>query len=156
MQHRSASAPIEDLLGWMARLSKMDDLESNFSESYLYFELLNPQLPSPSQKLDQLIGEAKAFQLKDDTMRTRITLALAHLRNHSPDLALVALGRTENWRNWTDSRAAWAFISAQVFKLNHDSEKALVVSSKVDFKKMDRAERESLQRLFPEEFQSTE
>ena len=93
MQHRSASAPIEDLLDWMYRLSKMDDLESNFSESYLYFELLNPQLPSPSQKLDQLIGEAKVFQHKDDTMRTRITLALAHLRNHSPDLALVALGR---------------------------------------------------------------
>ena len=71
-------------------------------------------------------------------MRTRITLTLAHLRNHSPDLALVALGRAENWRNWIDSRAAWAFISAQVFKLNHDSEKALVISSKVDFKKMDR------------------
>ncbi len=154
MQHRSASAPLEDLLGWMSRLSRMDDLESSFSESYLYFELLNPQLPSPSQKLDRLIGEAKAFHGKDNTMRTCITLALAHLRNHSPDLALVALGRTENWRNWIDSRAAWAFISAQVFKLNHDSEKALVVSSKVDFKKMDRAERESLQRLFPEEFPS--
>ena len=31
-----------------------------------------------------------------------------------------------------------------------------MISSKVDFKKMDRAERESLQRLFPDEFQSTE
>ena len=30
MQHRSASAPLEDLLGWMSRLSKMDDLESSF------------------------------------------------------------------------------------------------------------------------------
>ena len=50
MQHRSASAPIEDLLGWMARLSKMDDLESSFSESYLYFELLNPQLPPLPRK----------------------------------------------------------------------------------------------------------
>ena len=68
-----------------------------------------------------------------------------------PDLALVALGRGE-LEKLEGSRAAWAFISAQVFKLNHDSEKALVVSSKVDFKKMDRAERESLQKLFPEEF----
>ena len=156
MQHRSASASLEDLLGWMARLSKMDDSDPTFSESYLYFELLNPQLPSPSHKLDQLIEEAKAFQREHDTTRTRITLALAHLRNHSADLALVALGRTENWREWTDSRAAWAFIAAQIFKLNHDSEKALVVSSKVDFKKMDRAERESLQRLFPGESPSTE
>ena len=156
MQHRSASASLSDLLGWMARLSKMDDNDPSFSESYLYFELLNPLLPSPSQKLDQFIAEAKAFQRKQDTMRTRITLALAHLRNHSPDLALVALGRTENWREWTDSRAAWAFLCAQIFKLNHDSEKALVVSTKVDFNKMDRAERESLEKLFPREFPSTE
>ena len=47
MQHRSASAPIEDLLDWMARLSKMDDLESNFSESYLYSNYSIHSLPLP-------------------------------------------------------------------------------------------------------------
>ena len=156
MQHRSASASLEDLLGWMARLSKMDENDPTFPESYLYFELLNPQLVSPSQRLNQLIEEAKVFQSKHNSVRTRITLALAQLRNNSPDLALVALGRTEDWREWTKSRAAWAFIAAQTFELNHDSEKALVISSKVDFKKMDRAERESLKKLFPNQPPSTE
>jgi len=156
MQHRSASASLEDLLGWMARLSKMDENDPTFPESYLYFELLNPQLVSPSQRLNQLIEEAKVFQSKHNSVRTRITLALAQLRNNSPDLALVALGRTEDWREWAKSRAAWAFIAAQTFELNHDSEKALVISSKVDFKKMDRAERESLRKLFPNQPSSTE
>jgi hypothetical protein len=156
MQHRSASASLEDLLGWMARLSKMDENDPTFPESYLYFELLNPQLVSPSRRLNQLIEEAKVFQSKHNSVRTRITLALAQLRNNSPDLALVALGRTDDWREWTKSRAAWAFIAAQTFELNHDSEKALVISSKVDFKKMDRAERESLRKLFPNQPSSTE
>jgi hypothetical protein len=156
MQHRSASASLEDLLGWMARLSKMDENDPTFPESYLYFELLNPQLISPSQRLNQLIEEAKAFQSKHNTVRTRITLALAQLRNNSPDLALVALGRTENWREWTKTRAAWTFIAAQTFELNHDSEKALIVSAKVDFSKMDRAERESLKKLFPRDPPPTE
>jgi hypothetical protein len=156
MQHRSASASLEDLLGWMARLSKMDENDPTFPESYLYFELLNPQLISPSQRLNQLIEEAKVFQSKHNTVRTRITLALAQLRNNSPDLALVALGRTENWREWTKTRAAWTFIAAQTFELNHDSEKALIVSAKVDFSKMDRAERESLKKLFPRDPPPTE
>tara|TARA_B100001057_G_C22838141_1_gene945999 strand:+ start:426 stop:2213 length:1788 start_codon:yes stop_codon:yes gene_type:complete len=156
MQHRSASASLEDLLGWMGRLSQTEDSDPTFSESYLYFELLNPQLPSPSQKLDQLIAEAKVFRSEQNTMRTRITLALAHLRNNSADLALVALGRAENWREWANTRSAWAFIAAQIFNLNHSSEKALVISSKIDFNKMDRAERESLNELFPRELSLTE
>ena len=156
MQHRSASASLEDLLGWMGRLAQTEDSNAAFSESYLYFELLNPQLPSPSQKLDQLIAEAKVFHSEQNTMRTRITLALGHLRNHSADLALVALGRAENWREWANTRSAWAYIAAQIFNLNHSSEKALVVSSKIDFNKMDRAERESLNELFPRELSLSE
>ncbi|MEC9123570.1 MAG: hypothetical protein VX969_05435, partial [Verrucomicrobiota bacterium] len=151
LQYRSASAPLEDLLDWMSKLSQMEENTTSFSETYLYFELLDPDLASPSKKLTDLLREAKAMHARRDSPQTRITLALAHLRNSSPDQALVALGKPENWTKWQGSRPAWAFICSQVLSLNHASEKALVVSRNIDFRKMDRAEKESLAKLFPQQ-----
>jgi hypothetical protein len=78
------------------------------------------------------------------------------LRNHAPDQALVALGSPDDWRMWQGSRSAWAFICTQILRLNHDAEKAFVISENIDYKKMDRAERESLGKLFPDQFPSIE
>ena len=151
LKFRSASAPLEDLLDWMSKLSQMEENPDSFSETYLYLELLTPDLASPSKKLTDLLREAKALHARRDSPQTRITLALAYLRNNSPDQALVALGRPENWTKWQGSRPAWAFICSQVLRLNHASEKALVVSRNIDFSKMDRAEKESLAKLFPQQ-----
>ena len=156
MQHRAASASLPELLSWMSKLSKMEDNEVSFSENYLYFELLDPRLPSPSVELSRLIEEAKTLQHKRDTPQTRIILTLAQLRNHAPDQALAALGISSDWRMWQGSRPAWAFISTQALRLGGETEKALVVSESIDFKKMDRAERESLGKLFPNQFPSIE
>ena len=155
MQHRAASASLQELLTWMSKLSTMEDNDPSFSETYLYFELLNPLLPSPSIELSRLIEEAKANHLKQDSPQARITLALSHLRNEAPDQALVALGKPEEWRKWQGSRAAWAFICAQVLRLNHDSEKSFVILEKIDFNKMDKAEHESLRTIFPDQFPSS-
>ena len=154
MKHRSASAPLEDLLDWMLRLSKINDDGPSYGKFHLYLELLNPTLPSQAQRLSQLLEEAKQSQNENDTPETRITLALGHLRNGNPDHALVALGRPEDWRDWKGKRAAWSFIASQVYRLNHDSEKALVLLENITFQNMDRAEKDSLTKLFPDQSQT--
>jgi hypothetical protein len=156
MQYRAASASLPELLSWLSKLSAIEDNDPAFSETYLYFELLDPLLPSPSLELSRLIDEAKALRHKRDTPQTRIILALANLRNDAPDQALVALEISGDWRMWQGARSAWAFISAQALRLGGETEKALVVSENIDFKKMDRAERESLGKLFPDQFPSIE
>jgi hypothetical protein len=152
MYHRSASATLEELLGWMTKLSKVHGNDEFFSETFLYFELLDPFLASPSQKLDSLLKEAKQNLTLRDSPQTRITLALAQLRNRAPDKALVALGSLNDWRIWQNTRPAWAFLSSQVFELNHDSEKAMILRKSIDFTKFDQAEKESLIQLFPQSF----
>ena len=156
MHHRSASATLEELLGWMIKLSKVHGNDEFFSETFLYFELLDPFLASPSQKLDSLLKEAKQNITLRDSPQTRITLALAQLRNRSPDKALVALGSLNDWRIWQNTRPAWAFLSSQIFEINHDSEKAMILRKSIDFTKFDRAEKESLIQLFPQSFPSTQ
>ena len=152
MQHRSASATLEELLGWMSKLSKIHGNDPFFSQTYLYFELLDPFLPIPSQRLTSLLKEAKENLDLNENAQNRITLALAHLRNRSPDQALTALGPVHNWRSWSDSRPAWAFITSQVFQFNHDSEKAMILQQTIDYTKIDRSEKESLAQLFPNSF----
>ena len=120
--------------------------------SSTYLKLLNPQLPSPSNALNDLIEEAEALSLRTNLPQARITLALGHLLNQTPDQALVALGSPADWRNWASTRGSWSFLASQIYRLNKDSEKALVLSKGVNFAKMDRAEKESLQALFPDQF----
>ena len=156
MQHRAASASLEELIGWMSKLSKVHGNDEFFSETYLYFELLDPFLASPSQKLDSLLNEAKQNVNLRDSPQTRITLALAHLRNRAQDQALVSLGPTNQWRNWQNTRSAWRLISSQVFSLNNDSEKSTILLNSIDFSNLDRAEKESLAQLFPQSFPSTQ
>ena len=156
MQYRSASATLEELIGWMTKLSKLHGNDPFFSQTFLYFELLDPLLPTPSRKLDSLILEAKENSKIQDNKQSRITLALAHLRNRSPDQALVSLGPISQWRNWQTSRPAWTFITSQVFSLNHESEKAMILQKSIDFTKLDRAEKESLIQLFPQSFPITQ
>ena len=114
----------------------------------MYFKLLNKNLLSPSRQLSELVEQALSQSKNWQSNQSQITLALAYLRDNEPDKALVALGEPSDWRKWASERPAWAFISSQVYLQNHDSEKSLLLSKNVNFEKMDRAERESLQSLF--------
>ncbi len=152
MQHRAASATLEELLGWMSKLSKLHENDTFFSETYLYFELLDPFLASPSQKLDSLLKEAKENRVFRDSPQNRITLALAHLRNRSPDLALPEIEFEMDWRIWQSTRPAWVFICSKIFEMNNITEKALILQKSIDFGNLDRAEKESLAQLFPQSF----
>jgi hypothetical protein len=133
-------------------MAKFSPDDPTLQVSTLYLKLLNPQLPSPSNQLNELIEEAEFMTERTSLPHARITLALGHLRNEAPDRALVALGRPEDWRQWASSRGAWSFLASQIYRLNKDSEKAMVLSKEVNFAQMDRAEKESLQALFPSQF----
>jgi hypothetical protein len=152
LQHRAGSADINELQKWLGKLSDISSEDPALRSSYLYLQLLNPDLPSPSNTLNELIEEALSITERTNLPQARITLALGHLRNLAPDQALVALGRPEDWRQWGDTREAWSFLASQIYRLNKDSEKSVVLGKKVNFAAMDRAERESLQALFPSQF----
>ena len=150
IKYRSASASLENLLNWMSKLKDMRKQDPSLENAFLYFKLLDSNLPSPSSQMTDLVTQAITQFSNWQTKQSQITLALAHLRNGAPDLALVALGRPEDWRKWGNERPAWAFICSQVYSQNHASEKAILLNKKVQFEKMDLAERESLQSLFLE------
>ena len=152
LEHRAGSADIIELQNWLEKLAMISPDDPTLHISTLYLQLLNPQLPSPSNQLNELLEEAKSMTERTSLLHARITLALGHLRNDAPDQALVALGRPENWRQWTNTRGAWSFLASQIYRLNKDSEKAMVLSKEVNFARMDRAEKESLQALFPSQF----
>ena len=148
IQYRSASASLEKLLNWMTKLKDMRKQDPSLENAFLYFKLLNKNLLSPSRQLSELVEQALSQSKNWQSNQSQITLALAYLRDNEPDKALVALGEPSDWRKWASERPAWAFISSQVYLQNHDSEKSLLLSKNVNFEKMDRAERESLQSLF--------
>jgi hypothetical protein len=153
IQHRSSSATIEELLGWMTKLSKLQIEDPSFSQTLLYFELLDPLLQSPSIKLNSLLEKAyEKYNQNKISIHNKIILALAHLRNQEADKALVIIGPIREWRNWQKTRPAWTFIAAQIFKLNNDSEKGLILEKSVDMEKMSRAETDSLKVLFSKSF----
>ena len=152
IQHRAGSAKATILTNWLRKLSDISPNEINLNIAITYLEILDPDLVCPSQKLDKLLSEAQIQVDKTNLPQAKISLALAHLRNNSPDLSLVVLGNEHNWRLWSESRPAWAFIVSQVYRLNHETEKALIISENIDFKNMDVAEKDSLQRLFPNHF----
>ena len=152
LEHRAGSADIIELQNWLEKLAEISPDDPTLHISTLYLQLLNPQLPSPSNQLNELLEEAESMTERTSLLHARITLALGHLRNDAPDQALVALGRPENWRQWTNTRGAWSFLASQIYRLNKDSEKAMVLSKEVNFARMDRAEKESLQALFPSQF----
>ena len=116
-----------------------------------YLKLLNPDLITPSQELNILIGETKKYASETNLPQTKISLALAHLRNNSPDQSLVAIGN-EKIGVYADTRPAWCFIVSQVFRLNNDTEKALLLLKNINLEGMDYAEKQSLQELFPKSF----
>ena len=152
LQHRAGSASLAQLSQWLDQMSKINPEDSSLSISNIYLKLLNPQLPSPSNALNELIDEAKSMSERTNLPQARITLALGHLRNDAPDKSLVALGKPEDWRQWANSRGAWSFLASQIYRLNKDSEKSMVLGKGVNFAQMDRAEKESLQALFPDQF----
>ena len=81
-------------------------------------------------------------------MESKITLALAHLKNNSAGDALVALGKVNEWRKWESVRSAWKVLASHIFKLNGDTEKFLILSQCIQPNQLNRAEKESLQLLF--------
>ena len=153
IQHRSSSASLEELILWMNKLTNTGLDDSAFAHSFLYFELLDPNLPTPSKKLNSLLQEAqKVYNLNNASFESKIILALAHLRNQEPDRAIVAIGPTRDWRLWRATRPAWSFIASQVFKLNNETEKYLLLKTNLNLNSLSRAEAESFEILFPESF----
>lgn len=149
IEHRSASADLKELLSWLSKLKDMRKQQPELENAYLYFSLLDPDLLPSSRELTDLIEQAEEQYSLHYNSNTQITLALAHLRNQDPSNALVALGENKEWRKWGRERSAWALVAAKVYYLNHDTEKGDILLTGVDFGRMDKAEKESLLKLFP-------
>ena len=149
IEHRSASADLKELLSWLSKLKDMRKQQPELENAYLYFSLLDPDLFPSSRELTDFIEQAEKQYSLHYNSSTQITLSLAHLRNQDPSNALVALGEPWDWRKWGRERSAWAFIAAKVYYLNHDTEKGDILLTGVDFERMDKAEKESLLKLFP-------
>ena len=150
IQFRSSSASLEQLLLWTEILSKTKNKDESFKNTNLYLQLLDPLLQSPSRKLEELTEHAKNnINFNSASFENKIILALAYLRNQSADKALVALGNARDWRKWSNVRPAWSLIASQIYKLNFDSEKALILAKNLDVKSLSRAEYESMRVLFP-------
>ena len=152
IQHRAGSADAISLITWLEKLAQISPSSTSLNLAITYVKLLDPSLVSPSVELNVLIEEAKKHVNETDLPQAKISLALAHLRNNSPDKSLVALGNEKDWRIWIQSRPAWLFLASQVFRLNHDSEKALLLQRNINFENMDFAEKQTLRLLFPKEF----
>ena len=150
IEHRSASADLEELLSWLSKLKDMRKQQPELENAYLYFSLLDPDLFPSSPELTELIEQAEEQCSHHYNANTQITLALAHVRNQDPSNALVALGEPKEWRTWGSERSAWALIASKIYYLNHDTEKGDILLTGVNFEKMDKAEKESLFKLFPE------
>ena len=149
IEHRSASADLEELLSWLSKLKDMRKQQPELENAYLYFSLLDPDLFPLSPELTELMEQALEQYSIHNNANTQITLALAHVRNQDPSNALVALGEPKEWRTWGSERSAWALIASKIYYLNHDTEKGDILLMGVDFEKMDKAEKESLIKLFP-------
>ena len=148
IQYRSASAGLQDLISWLSKLQAMRKQDPELENAFLYFRLLDDQLFPSSPKLDELVKLAQEHHEYYGNRYTQISLALAHLRNDDASQALVSLGNPQDWREWASQRSAWALIASEIYLMNHDSEKASVLRQQVSFISMDKAEKESLQRLF--------
>ena len=148
LQYQGASVSIAQLIEWSDILLQTSPHAPQIQRSNLYFKLLDPGLRFPSQKLIELTNQAKSLDTFASTMETQITLALAYLKSNSPSEALVALGKVNDWRKWEKARSPWKLIASQVFKLNGDTEKFLILQQKVQLNELNKAEKESLEQIF--------
>ena len=148
LQYQGGIVNLEKLIEWSNILLSLNPEATQIKRSNLYLKLLNPKLTFPSQKLIELTEKAQAYDSELSTLESKITLALAHIKNNSAGDALVALGKVNDWRKWESVRSAWKIIAAHVFKINGDTEKFLILSQGVKANELNRAERESLQLLF--------
>ena len=149
-QYRSASANLNDLLLWLSKLKEMRKRQPELENAYLYFRLLDEGVFASSPHMNQLLNQAQENYKSQPNIHTQITLALAYLRNQDVSNALVALGEPSQWRRWATEGDAWSLIASKIYYLNHDTEKGDILLKKVDFSRMDKAESESLQKLFPQ------
>ena len=148
LQYQGGVVQLEKLIEWSEILLSLNPDAKQIKRSNLYFKLLSPELVFPSQELIKLIEKAEKYDSEFSTMETKITLALAHLKNNSAGDALVALGKVNEWRKWESVRSAWKVIAAHIFKINGDTEKFLILSQSIQPNQLNRAEKESLQLLF--------
>ena len=148
LQYQGASVNIAQLIEWSDILLQTSPNAPKIKRSNLYFNLLDPTLRFPSQRLIELTNQAKSLDTLASSMETQITLALAYLKSNSPSEALVALGKVNDWRKWENARSPWKLIASQVFKLNGDTEKFLILQQKVQVNELNQAEKESLEQIF--------
>ena len=148
LQYQGASVNIAQLIEWSDILLQTSPNAPKIKRSNLYFNLLDPTLRFPSQRLIELTNQAKSLDTLASSMETQITLALAYLKSNSPSEALVALGKVNDWRKWENARSPWKLIASQVFKLNGDTEKFLILQQKVQVNELNQTEKESLEQIF--------
>ena len=79
IQHRAGSASLQELSEWLYRFARINPDDPSLKASFLYVQLLNPQLASPSNVLDDLIRDAISLNENSNLPQARITLALGHL-----------------------------------------------------------------------------
>lgn len=93
-----------------------------------------------------LLDQAIKMDSESDNFQSKINLALAHIRNDSPELALKALGNSNEWLTLEQQNPSWKWIIAKILEKNQIDRVSTTRENLFDF--MSRAEKESLIAIF--------
>jgi hypothetical protein len=146
LQHGFRTETLEDLINWSEELFAMDEANKILGQHNLYFKLLEPDIKPSSTNLSMLLDQAIKMDSESDNFQSKINLALAHLRNDSPELALKALGNSNEWLSLEQQNPSWKWIIAKILEKNQIDRVSTTRENLFDF--MSRAEKESLTAIF--------
>ena len=122
LKYGSKTATLDQLTNWTSELSAIEIDNLTFKQNKLYYLILDLSSNKTPLEFSRILDDAVKLNEKLNNTQSRITLALAHLRNKSPDLALEALGKYSNWNEWRGQRPAWALVASKVFEINQRNE----------------------------------
>jgi hypothetical protein len=146
LQHGFRTETLEDLINWSEELFAMDEANKILGQHNLYLKLLEPDIKPSSTNLSMLLDQAIKMDSESDNFQSKINLALAHLRNDSPELALKALGNSNEWLSLEQQNPSWKWIIAKILEKNQIDRVSTTRENLFDF--MSRAEKESLTAIF--------
>jgi hypothetical protein len=146
LQHGFRTETLEDLINWSEELFAMDETNKILGLHNLYLKLLEPGIKPSSTNLSMLLDQAIKMDSESDNFQSKINLALAHLRNDSPELALKALGNSNEWLTLEQQNPSWKWIIAKILEKNQIDRVSTTRENLFDF--MSRAEKESLTAIF--------
>ena len=146
LQHGFRTETLEVLINWSDELFAMDETNKILGLHNLYLKLLKPDIKPSSTNLSMLLDQAIKMDSESDNFQTKINLALAHMRNDSPELALKALGNSNEWLTLEQQNPSWKWIIAKILEKNQIDRVSTTRENLFDF--MSRAEKESLIAIF--------